>query len=455
MTHSYIQVPPDSTGKKLLAQQHTVEASPVQVPVYHMASGDNPDNRQLIDERGASQVRFTEGQGILSSYGSLKTESERQLGVYESSLDTYDDLFSIETANGGTSTYDPVKSSTVLAVNTSAGSSVKRTTNRYHYYLAGSSNLARISVACGDSGKAGNTRRWGAYDDNDGMFFELNGTEIRMVIRSSTSGSVVETPVPRAVWADKLDGTGISGFTLDVTKVNNYWVDYTFSGAGRVRFGVYEPNGARLVAYTIETGNAAPFPSIRTVTLPLTTENINTGATGSSSELREVAMSVSTEGDPKDYTFWRASDMESYGVTTTTDTHLLSIQSLSTINGRHNSVQAYPEVLSVIATGGAVAVTLWQTTELTSPSWTVGTGDTSVLGSTAGTLSLTGARKFATFFVDAGVANIDLTPYFEVNDEGIMCQADGTAEIWSITATKLSGAGTVTTGVNLSYRELW
>lgn len=454
MTNSYIQVPPDSTGKKLHAVQHTVDAQAVQVPVHHIASGDNPAYRQKIDARGASQVRFTEGQGILSSYGSLKIESERQLGVYESSLDTYDDLFSIETANGGASTYDPVKSSTVLSVNTTSGSSVKRTTNRYHYYLAGSSNLVRQSIACGDSGKAGNKRRWGAYDNDDGIFFELNGTEVRVVIRSSTSGSIVETPIPRSLWTDKLDGTGTSGFTLDVTKVNSYWADYTFSGAGRVRFGVYEPDGARLVAYTIETGNASPFPSIRTGTLPLTTEVLNVSATGSSSELREVAMSVSTEGNPNDYTFWRSADMEVYGVTTTTDTHLISLQSISTINGRHNSVQAYPEVLSVIATGGAVAISMWQTTGLTSPSWTVGTGDTSILGSTAGTLSTVGARKFATFFVAEGVANIDLTPYFEVNDEGVMCQADGTAELWSFTATKLTGT-TVTTGMNLAYRELW
>lgn len=455
MTNSYIQVPPDSSGKRLHAQQHTVDALLVQAPVHHIASGDNPLNLQKIDNRGASQVRFTEGQGILSSYGSLKTESERQLGVYEASLDTYDDLFSIVTANGGASTYSPTTSSTILSVTTASGSHTKRTTNRYHYYLAGSSNLVRQSIACGDVGKANNKRRWGAYDDNDGIFFELNGTEVRVVIRSSTSGSIVETPIPRAAWTDKLDGTGTSGFTLDVTKVNNYWTDYTFSGAGRVRFGVYEPNGARLVAYTIETGNSSPFPAIRTATLPLTTEIINTGITGSGSELREVAMSVSTEGNPNDYTFWRSSDMEVYGVTTTTDTHLISLQSLSTINGRHNSVQAYPEVLSVIATGGAVAVSMWQTTELTSPSWTVGTGDTSILGSTAGTLSTTGARKFATFFVAEGVSNIDLTPYFEVNDEGIMCQADGTAELWSFTATKLSGAGAVTTGMNLSYRELW
>jgi hypothetical protein len=454
MTNSHIQVPPDSTGKKLAARQHTIDAAEQHVQLSHIASGSNPLNVLEVDSRGAASVRFTEGQPIMSAYGSLKAESERQLGVYEASLDSYDDLFSVVETTGGTSTYDPIKSSTVLATTTTSGSSVTRTTNRYHYYLPGTSNLARLSVACGDTGKANNVRRWGVYDDNDGIYFELNGTDFRVVIRSSTSGSVVNTPVPRAAWADKLDGTGISGMTLDLTKVNNFWADFTFSGAGRVRFGVYEPNGNRLIAYTILVGNTSPYPLIRTGTLPFRTENINTGTTGSSSELREVVMSMSTEGDPKDYTFWRSADMEVYGVNTVTDTHLISLQSIPTINGKHNSVQAYPEVLSVIATGGPVAVTLWQTVAITSPSWVIGSGDSSILGSTAGTLNLAGARKFATFFVDTGVTNIDLTPYFEVNDEGIMRQASGTAEVWSLTATRLSGTAT-TTGINLAYRELW
>lgn len=454
MTNSYVQVPPDSTGKKLHTLQHSITGNTVEVQAFHLADPTIPTSLLAVDSRGAAAVRFTEGQPILTAYGSLKAESERTLGVYEASLDSYDALFSIITANGGTSTYDPVKSSTVLATTTASGSSVSRTTNRYHYYLPGTSNLARFSVACGDTGKAGNVRRWGVYDDNDGIFFELSGTTLGVVIRSSTSGSVVNSPVPRVAWTDKLDGTGISGVTLDLTKVNNFWADYTFSGAGRVRFGIYEPNGNRLIAYTIQVGNVYPFPTIRTGTLPFRLENINTSATGSSSELREVVLSMSTESDPKDYTFWRSADMEVYGVTTTTDTHLISMKSLGTINGKHNAVQAYPEVLSIIATGGAVAVTLWQTVDITAPSWVVGTGDSSIQGSTVGTVSLVGARKFATFFVAEGVANIDLTPYFEVNDEGIMCQANGTGEVWSITATKLSGT-TVTTGVNLAYRELW
>jgi hypothetical protein len=453
-TNSYVQVPPDSTGKKLHTKEHNISGNDVQIQVFHQADPTTPTSIQAIDNRGAASVRFTEGQPIMSAYGSLKTEQEHQLGVYESSLDSYDDLFSINTANGGTSTYDPVKSSSVLSTTTASGSSVTRTTNRYHYYLPGTSNLARISIACGDSGKVGNTRKWGVYDDSDGIYFALEGTSLLAYVRSSTSGSIVNTPIPRAAWTDKLDGTGISGVTLDVTKVNNYWADYTFSGAGRVRFGIYEPNGNRLIAYTINVGNSNPFPLIRTGTLPFRTENINTSATGSSSELREVVMSMSTEGDPKDYTYWRSADMEAYGVTTTTDTHLISMQSISTVNGKHNSVQAYPEVLSVVASGGPVAVTLWQTVEITSPSWVVGTGDSSILGSTAGTLNLTNARKFATFFVNTGVENINLTPYFETNDEGIMCKADGVGEVWSITATRLS-ANATTVGVNLAYRELW
>ena len=129
MTNSYVQVPPDSTGKKLASREHVIDTHTVQSQLFHLASGDNANNTISIDARGAAQVRFTEGQGILTSYGSLKTEHERQLGVYESSLDSYDDLFSIETSNGGTSTYDAVKSSTVLATTTTSGSRVVRNTN--------------------------------------------------------------------------------------------------------------------------------------------------------------------------------------------------------------------------------------------------------------------------------------------------------------------------------------
>jgi hypothetical protein len=419
----------------------------------HIADPDSPEQVQAIDNRGAASVRFSEGQPILSGFGSLKTTQQRALGVYEASLDTYDALFTVEEVTGGTNTYDTVGSSNVLGVTSASGSRVTRTTNRYHYYNPGASNLINQTIACGDSGKIGNSRRWGAYDNNDGLYFELAGTELGAVIRSSTTGAITHNRVARQDWnGDKLDGTGRSGYNIDLTKINLYWIDYQWLGAGRVRFGVYEPSGARLVCHSFSNAGAFNLPYMRTGTLPLRTENVNTAATGASSELREVCMAAYTEGDFKDYAFWRAADMDVLDVTVLTDTHLLSVRSKSTINGKHNSVQTYPETLNVYCTE-PVAITIWQTTALTGGTWAL-TSDSSIDGTIDGALNVAGARKFKVIYINPGAASINLSEYFEVNDEGIMCAVNGVPEIWSFTATKLH-ANVTKVSLNLSYRELW
>jgi hypothetical protein len=163
-------------------------------------------------------------------------------------------------------------------------------------------------------------------------------------------------------------------------------------------------------------------------------------------------MAAYTEGDFKDYAFWRAADMDVVDVTVTTNTHLLSVKSKSTINGKHNSVQTYPETLNVY-TDEPVAITIWQTTSVTGGSWAL-TSDSSIDGTIDGTLSTAGARKFKVIYVNAGAVSINMSEYFEVNDEGIMCAANGTPEVWSITATKLH-PNVTKVSLNLSYRELW
>jgi hypothetical protein len=452
-TSNFVTIPPDSTGKKIYTRQHLVNGNNVQAQVLHLADPTSPENIQAIDNRGSASVRFAEGQPIMSGFGSLKNTQQRALGVYEASLDTYDALFTVEEVTGGVNTYDSVGSSNVLSVTGTIGSRVTRTTNRYHYYNPGTSNLINQTIACGDTGKVGNSRRWGAFDNNDGLYFELAGTELGAVIRSSTSGSVTHNRVARQNWnGDKLDGTGPSGHNIDLTKINVYWIDYQWLGAGRVRFGIYEPSGARLVCHSFFNAGTNNLPYMRTGTLPLRTENVNTAAAGASSELREVCMAAYTEGDFKDYAFWRAADMDVTDVTVTTGTHLLSVKSKTTINGKHNSVQTYPETLNVYA-DEPCAITIWQTTSLTGGSWTL-TSDSSIDGTIDGTLSTAGSRKFKVVYITKGAASIDMAEWFEVNDEGIMCAANGVAEVWSFTATKLSPLPTKVS-LNLSYRELW
>lgn len=449
---SFIRVPPDGAGKKVYTKNHTVGINQVEAQIMHLSDSTDPTNLLSVDGRGSASVRFAEGQPILSGFGNLKVAQERALGVYESSLDTYSSLFTTVASNGGLLSYSPVESSEVLRVTGVLGSAVKITTNRYHYYNPGTSNIYKMTVATGDAGKVGNTRRWGAFDDNDGLFFALEDTTLKVVIRNSTSGSVVETKVNQADWnIDKLDGTGISGFNVDLTKINVYWLDYQWLGAGRVRFGVYGADGSRLTCHQFENAGANSLPYMRTGTLPARLENVNTAATGSTSELRSVCIGVYAEGTFEDYAFWRFSDVDADIPAVTTETLAFAIRTKSTINSEHNSVVLYPETLNVYC-DQPIAVTLWQAVTATGGAWNSLTSAAEI--NTTATIDTTGAQRFKTLYFGTGAKAFDLDQYFEKNDEGVLINADGTPEVWAFTVTRLTTSAT-TAKINLGYKELW
>lgn len=452
-TNSYIQVPPDSTGKKMYAMQHSVNSNTVQSQVFHIGDPDNPTYQQKVDIRGQANVRFAEGSPGLDAFGNLRSSEATILGGYEYSNGDQADLFQDLTATGGNVNYTAASATTTLSVTSSNGSSVKRTTNRYHYYQPGNGTLVLTTTYLGDAGKANNTRRWGFYDDDNGLFFELAGTTLNVVRRSKVTGVVVEERVPQASWnSDPMDGTGISGIDLDLTKGNLYWIDLAWLGVGAVRFGVVAPDGSRWVAHTFENPNSNTGPYMATGTLPIRLENFNTGATSGTSEIHHICTAVYSESQT-DYTFWRFSDIErSTPVTVTTDTHILSMRPKSTnVGGGANRAGIYPDYLSVYVTGGNVKISIYDDCTLTSPSWTA--AESLAESDITGTIGALGTR-FRTFYVPAGVTNIDLSPYYELNDEGYHRLADNTGGyIFTLVATKLDGT-TVTMAATLGYREL-
>jgi hypothetical protein len=449
-TNSFVQVPPDSTGKKLFAQRHTVGPDMVEGQVMHLADPTNPENLQHIDVQGAASIRFSEGQPTLSGNGLLKISNARALGVYESSLDTYEALFSTVTTNGGASGYTPVESSQVLSVTGASGSRAVMTTNRYHYYQPGSSNILLLNAATGDLGKAGNDRRWGGFDDNDGLFFELRGTTLNAVTRGSVTGSVVENRVASTSWnGDKLDGLGLSGYNISETAVNSFWIDYVWPA--RARFGVFSPDGQRITCHTFENTGAGALPFMRTGTLPIAFENVNTGATGSASELRAISAAIYTEADFADYAFWRFADVDKTLTGVTTNAVAFSIRTLATYNGKHNSVIIYPETLNVWC-DQAVRVDLWQNTAVTGGTWD-GLASACEVNYT-GTVDTSASQRFKTLYFGAGGTSFDLDSFFEKNDEGIMTAATGVPEVWSVLVTRLTASTTAAT-LNLGYKELW
>lgn len=448
MTNSYIQVPPNSTGHKLFTQQHSIDAAATQVPVYHLASGDDATNIQTVDNRGQAYTRFAEGSPSLDAFGNLRVSTAECLGAYEYTQDSMADLFQDATATGGSITWTQQASETILSCNTLASAEAHRTTNRYHYYQPGIGNLAIFTLALGDSGKTNNIRRWGYFDDANGLFFEQNGTDFNVVIRSSTTGSIVERRINQSVFnLDKIDGTGVSKFDLDVTKANFYFVDFAWLGVGEVRFGVLGSNGERNFCHIFQNPNANLGAYMQSGSLPMRWENFNTGVTGGTSDMRCICAAVYAESKTS-YTFWRFADIErSTPVQVSTNTPVLSMRVKA-----GSRVNIYPECLCVYVTGGNVKLTILDDADLTGATWAInGEG---VAQGDIGATAVANGSKFKTFYVSAGVTNLPIAQFYETNDEGYCRLADDSdSYTFTLVATKLDGSS-VYVGATLEYREL-
>lgn len=446
-TNSYIQVPPDSTGKRLYTQQHTVNALPVQAQVMHIGSAVDPTHFQNVDSRGQAYIRFAEGSPSLDAFGNLRVGEGTILGSYEYSHGPSADLFQDTLAVGGLITHQPTSASTILSSTGSNGSSSIRTTNRYHHYQPGVSNLIIQTIALSDTGKAGNRRRWGYFDSNNGLYWELEGTTFYVGIRSNVTGSIVETRVAKDSWnEDKLDGTGVSSMNLDLTKANFYFIDYAWLGVGEVRFGVLGPNGERNICHIFRNPNSNTDAYMASGCLPLRWENTNFGAVGSTSELKSICSAVYSQSRI-DNTFWRFSDIgRDTPVAVTTNTPIFSMKVKP---GTH--VGLYPESLNVYVSAGAVKLTIVDDAVLTGATWGI-IGESLALGD-IGATSMTGGSKFFTTYVNAGVANIDLSKVYELNDEGYHRLADD-SDSYTFTLVATTITGTPTVSATLNYREL-
>ena len=453
-TSSYVQVPPDSTGKKLASLEHSVGGSTVQGQVFHLADPDEIGNKQAIDYRGAASVRFSEGSPLSDAFGNLKVSQKSTVGMYDFVGDPNDVLFSDTLVGGGTLEHLPFASTMVLATGMANGDFVSRVTNKYHYYMPGTGNLITMTVALSDAYTDGCERRWGAFDSTCGIYFSLDDLgALKAVCRTNVSGTVVNNHVTRELWnGDKCDGTGDSGYVLDLTKLNIYWWDYQWLGAGRVRYGVVDDYGNRIVCHTMLNAGHNLFPYMRSGTLPLQVNIENKRATGAACNIRWTCASVQTEG-AADYTYWRYTyDFPATPVTT--NTHLISLKSKSQMFGAHNITNAYPESFNFYITGGDVRIdAYWDTLPLTGGTFALDNGST-VLADVAGTLTFTGNEyRFRTGYFMAGAHIISLLNLFDKLDEGLVAKAnESEPEYITFVATSLSGTPSILGSV--CYAEL-
>lgn len=80
---------------------------------------------------------------------------------------------------------------------------------------------------------------------------EYKGNSITGTIMSKT----IDTRVPQSQWADPLDGTGPSGYRIDLTRMQMFYIDYSWYGAGFARFGLRTTKGQVTYVYQFTNNN--------------------------------------------------------------------------------------------------------------------------------------------------------------------------------------------------------
>ncbi len=204
-------------------------------------------------------------------------------------------LWATATSTGGAAVFNADQGLVDLNVTAASGSQVIRETNKVFAYQPGKSLLV-LNTFVMSPAKVGLTQRIGYYGDDNGFYLEQEDNSVAFIERSVVSGSLVETPVLQTNWnGDKLDGTGASGLTLDLTKAQILWMDLEWLGVGSVRVG-FVINGQFIVCHTFNHANIIASTYITTASLPLRYEIFNTAETSGASTLKQICSSVISEG---------------------------------------------------------------------------------------------------------------------------------------------------------------
>jgi hypothetical protein len=275
------------------------------MPLYR-----DPENTQLYEVIKVQtcsgrplEVTTASGQSVYiqpattagDAFGRLRTSSP--LTLFDSSHRYHDNgLWATATGTGGTYAFSSGEGLINLNVTTVSGAKVLRETKKVCSYQPGKS-LQVMNTFVMASGKTNLRQRVGYFGTANGLYLELSGTSApSFVERNSVSGSVAETRVSQVNWnIDPLDGSGPSGFTLDITKAQIHWIDIEWLGLGTVRTG-FVINGQLVHCHSFHHANLITSTYMTTASLPLRYEIENLNTTSGASTLKQVCSTVLSEG---------------------------------------------------------------------------------------------------------------------------------------------------------------
>jgi len=425
----------------------------IYTPNTIISDPDSPYNRLKIDKKGSAFVRYNEGDLGFDAFGhaqfSQQSQMESHTFMYGADASKYWDQIAIS----GSITHDTAQSCVLLSVNNQSGSLASRTTHQYYPYQPGVGNEILMSLRTGDVGKTGLTRRWGLYDNLDGIFFETQGVKRYVVTRSTFNGVTYEERIDSDNFnGDSLDNINTSEYVEDVTKYNLFWIDYQWLGVGRIRMGTFAPNGKRVTVHTFENPNTKTLPWAKRGTLPIRLEQFNTADTSGTSEMRMVCATVSRQASEITYVGEEFSVHSNViPISGSIEVPLLSARANLLQNGEINRTTMIPSSIEFWVDGSPLEVHLWQGLTLPDATWLKVTDPTSAFTFDRDATVYSGGRVRDRLYAPHGIT----TRYLEEDlTRTVKLHADGVTQVpFTISAKCLSPTGNATVVVLIRWKE--
>jgi hypothetical protein len=278
---------------------------------------------------------------------------------------------------------------------------VVRQSYRYIPYELG--RPVRVLLTGNADGVVANvTREWGQFDARNGVFWRRNpdGT-MAVVVRSSTSGSPVDTAIQQASW----NGTAV---TFDPGLQQVWIIEYVWLGAFAVRWGLATANGIAYV-HTQVFADEIPYSYMQTANLPIRWAAYAASTPPSPATLHIVCSAIESEGGynlPPAFTFAgrRTIAAAIAAATAPTEAPIVALRPALTFSTIPNRIQALVQEIEVYSTASA-DWSLWYfppgtADPLTGGSWAVPNAASSVEVNAAATaVTLTNGYRIA-----AGIA---------------------------------------------------
>jgi hypothetical protein len=290
--------------------------------------------------------------------------------------------------------------------------------------FSGSTTLTANTIAAADysqngtgwSAKAyGNTVVFTSYDAaaHTGTYslVDTDSTGAAGTFAQTVAGAVAtDTWVPQASWnGDEIfDGTGITGTTIDPTKLNVYQIVYQYLGAGNIFFFLEDGiDGQFHLVHTIRYANANTAPSISNPHLPLEIEVKNTSNT-SDIVVKSGSMSGGTDGVIQLVGPRRALSANSGSINAATETPIIVIKNSPVFGGKANTnkIKVINIGASAIVTSGnsSATVKLIKNAAITAASYTAVDASNSIVEYDTAATASTGGTIIASAEVLAGTS---------------------------------------------------